>query len=218
VLIVDPLPVIQEGVQAALEQDPSLRVVGVAGNVEEALLTLRELEVDVILTEIELPGQNVVRVIERLRRAAPQALILVLTLAAEEEVRRAIAAGARGSISKRASAMQIAAAVSSTVMEGTLVLSGAKLDSWARVRRGTSPAQNLSDREVAVLKLLSRGMGNRQIATKLHVSVNTVRFHVHRILEKLGCRNRTQAAVIGIEMGLVDQLDEFDEKVEDEKD
>ena len=205
VFIIDELPIVQEGVRVAMLHDENLLVIGAAGCLDEALAILPEANPDVVVTDVELGDEDVARVVGSLTQASPGARILVLTGAATDKISAALSAGVQGCVSKRASPLQIAAAVGS-VSRGDYVLSTAApapLEDGRDRRRPPPPALLLSGREARVMQLLARGLSNRAIATELHVSQNTVRFHVHRILQKLGCRNRTHAVVTGMQTGLL---------------
>lgn len=200
VFIVDELPIVQEGLRAALSQDLDLLVVGQASSLEEAVEGIARSKPDIVLTDIVLGGHDPVEVIEQLGSAAAGAKLLILTLAPLEQVRTALAHGGHGCMSKRASAEHIAATVAS-LAKGEYVFPALGSRRWegAGAEVGSAGAlSRLTDRELMVLQFLAKGLTNQEIAQQLRVSQNTVRFHVHRILDKLGCHNRTEAVAVAM--------------------
>lgn len=196
-LIVDDHTLFRRGLVSLLQGERDLEVVGEAASGEEALRLARELQPDVILMDIRMPGMNGVEASERLGQEAPGARILVLTVSEEDEdVFAAIRAGARGYLLKNAEADDLITAIR-RVHGGEAVLSPAITLRVFQVLQGTAPfppLATLTPREREVLRLLAQGADNRQIAEALVVSENTVKTHIHNILEKLGLQSRSQLA------------------------
>lgn len=196
-LIVDDHTLFRRGLVSLLQGERDLEVVGEAASGEEALRLARELQPDIILMDIRMPGMNGVEASERLGQEAPGARILVLTVSEEDEdVFAAIRVGARGYLLKNAEADDLITAIR-RVHGGEAVLSPAITLRVFQVLQGTAPfppLATLTPREREVLRLLAQGADNRQIAEALVVSENTVKTHIHNILEKLGLQSRSQLA------------------------
>ena len=191
IAVVDDHPVVREGLVAGLDGKGGLEVAGVFSSAEEAIAAGRR--VDVILLDLELPGMNGLQAIGRL---AENAAVLVLT-AYGEEVEEALRAGAKGYLLKGASLDEIERAIA------TLAGGGSYVDPRVASRLVAPTSQRLSDREREVLRLVARGLSNKQIATKLRISERTAKFHVTAILNKLGAENRAQAVAIAAEKRLL---------------
>jgi DNA-binding NarL/FixJ family response regulator len=211
VLIVDDQELVRAGFRMILEAQEEIEVVGEAGDGAEAVEAARALDPDVVLMDVRMPGTDGVEATRRLVAAGARARVLMLTtFDAEEYVYEAMKAGASGFLLKNAPPAQLVAAVRATAA-GEAQLAPAIVQRMVEefLRRpapGTSrPAalDELTERELDVLKLLARGLANAEIAAALFLSEATVRTHVSRILAKLGLRDRTQAVVLAYESGLV---------------
>ena len=190
VMIVDDHPVVREGLVAAL--GARAEVVAAVGSAEEAIAS-RE-QVDVVILDLELPRMSGLEAIPKLRE---RAAVLVLTAyGSEEDIERALAAGATGYLLKGAPLDDIERAITAVAAGETF------LDprvSARIVNRGV----RLSDREREVLRLVADGQSNKQIAGRLKISERTAKFHVTSILNKLGAENRAQAVAIAAERRLI---------------
>jgi DNA-binding NarL/FixJ family response regulator len=194
VAIVDDHPVVREGLVAALDGKGSLEVVGAFSSAEEAIGRVRT--ADVVLLDLELPGMSGLEAIERLR---DRAAVLVLTAyGTDEEIERAIRAGAKGYLLKGASLDEIERAIAAVARGDSY------LDSRVTSRvMSMSGRPRLSEREREVLRLVAAGKSNKEIAAKLRISERTAKFHVTAILNKLGAENRAQAVAIAAERHLI---------------
>ena len=210
--------IVCEGLEAILEADPDLEVVGVAHDGDVALDQIARLEParrpHVVLMDLRMPGVNGIQATERIRRDYPEIRVLVLTTyGADEWVFDAIRAGAAGYLLKGTPRESLIAGVKGTAAGDTHVdpaVAGRLFDRLARSSApppGTSVLDALSDRELDVLRLLGRGMSNEEIAGHLFLSQGTVRNYVSMILGKLEVADRTQAAVLALRYGLVDLRD-----------
>ena len=192
VIVVDDHPVVREGLVAALDGKNGIDVVASFGSAEEAIGS--RVETDVIILDLELPKMSGLDAIEHLR---DRAAVLVLTAyGTDEEIDRALEAGAKGYLLKGAPLDDIERAISAL----------ARGDSFLDPRVATRvirPAARLSKREREVLKLVAGGKSNKEIALKLRISERTAKFHVTSILNKLGAENRAQAVAIAAERHLV---------------
>ena len=203
VVVVDDQQLIRESIAALLDLQVGITVVGTAGDGVQAIEVVKETGPDVVLMDVRMPRMDGVTAAAELRLIAPAAKILMLTTFDDEAyVRGAVQGGAAGYLLKDRPADEIAAAIR------TAHLGVAQFDPSALARLMGSPAAAgsldlaLSERELQVLRLLSSGATNREIARSLHLSEGTVKNHVSRILERLGVRHRTEAAVYARERGI----------------
>jgi DNA-binding NarL/FixJ family response regulator len=202
VLIVEDHPIVREGVAAVLERERDIDVVGAAGTVAEGLRLAAKLHPDVILLDLKLPDAATFDGVASF--AGERRSIVVFTAYdGDDDVFRAIRAGARGYLLKGSPAAEIAQAIRQ-VHAGESYLSpriAAKL-----VKGVTRPGGRtglLSARERGVLRLVAAGLSNRQIAEMLSISERTVKFHVTALFNKLGAENRAQAVALAAERGLL---------------
>lgn len=209
VLVVDDHALHRDGTRHILERHPDLEMVGDADSGERALAMVRQLNPDVVLMDIRLPGMNGIETTRRLRQDHPDVQVLIVTAHDDSEyVRGALEAGAAGCLSKTAPGRQLVEAVRA-VAAGTAVL---KPSALARLLSQNDQAQSvarlLTERELAVLRLLADGLHNKQLATRLGISLRTVERHCDNIYEKLGVGSRTEAVVWAISAGLVSVSDD----------
>jgi DNA-binding NarL/FixJ family response regulator len=202
VLIVDDHPIVREGVTAVLEPEPDIEVVSTAGTVQEGLRVAAALHPDVVLLDLKLPDAGGAGSVAGFAREVPGVLMFT-AFDADEEVYRAIRAGARGYLLKGSPAAEIAQAIRQ-VHAGQSYLSPRIAATLVKgVTEPRRPGGLLSDRERGVLRLVATGLSNRQIAETLSISERTVKFHVTAILNKLGADNRAQAVALAAERGLL---------------
>lgn len=201
VVVADDHPLYRDGIVAAVSALGTAEVVGVAGDGEEAVRLVEELEPDVVLMDISMPVLDGIRATARIVAALPQVAVLALTMLENEEtVVAAIRAGARGYLVKGADRAEIASALEA-VANGQAVFGQSvspsvlgRLVDPPRPRGGSTAFPELTERELEVLDLLRQGLGNRAIAARLVLSDKTVRNHVSNILTKLGVPDREAAA------------------------
>lgn len=205
VLIVDDHEIVREGLRTLFSEEPEVEVAGEAGGGEEAVALAERLRPDVILIDLVMPGVDGIEAIRRIRERSPEARILALTSFADEpHVRRAIQAGALGFLLKDVRKADLLAAIRSVAAGTPALHPEAQRHLIRRVAGGERPvAEELTEREVAVLKLIGRGRSNKEIAKALHLSEGTVKGYVSSILDKLGVDDRTQAALWAVREGLV---------------
>jgi DNA-binding NarL/FixJ family response regulator len=209
VLLADDQDLVREGLRMLINAEPDMRVVGEARTGVEALARSRELDPDVVLMDIRMPDLDGIEATARFAHAGSPARVLVLTtFDLDEYVYRAMKAGASGFLLKDATRDQLANAVR-TVASGDTLLAPAitrrlVTEFCRRPEPGASAGrQNLSDRELDVLRLVAAGRSNSEIAGELFLGEATVKSHVARILAKLGLRDRVQIVVHAYESGLV---------------
>jgi DNA-binding NarL/FixJ family response regulator len=204
VLIVEDHALVREGTAALLEDEPDLEIVGQAGTGEDGLAAAVRLRPDVVLVDVELPGMSGIALTRELASRVPTARALVLSAHDDYAyVTESLEAGAAGYLLKTASRRQLADAVR-TVADGALVLDEPISRRLARRWRDTGPPVALTAREADVLRLVARGLANKQIARELGLGVRTVESHVSSLLGKLGATSRTEAAVFALSHGLVE--------------
>jgi two-component system nitrate/nitrite response regulator NarL len=198
-LIVDNHTLFRQGLVSLLQSEPGFQVIGEAGSGEEALDLARQLQPDVVLMDVKMPGIGGVEATRRLLELMPPARVLMLTVSEEEEsLFAAIHAGARGYILKNADADELLEGIR-RVHAGEAMISPAMTFRLMQVlRSGGAPASAselpLTPREQDVFHLLVRGASNREIAESLTISENTVKTHVRNILDKLELDNRVEVA------------------------
>lgn len=206
VVVVDDQRLVRESIAALLSLQPGIAVVGTAANGLEAISVAQATEPDVVLMDVQMPEMDGVTATAELRIIAPRCRVIMLTTFDDElYVRGAVAGGACGYLLKDRPASEIASAVR-TAHLGVAQFDPSALARLAESRNSPVYAArvdaSLTDRELQVLRILSSGATNREIAEALYLSEGTVKNHVSRILERLGFQHRTQAAVYARERGL----------------
>jgi NarL family two-component system response regulator LiaR len=201
VLIADDHPVVRQGLRSFLELQEELEVVGEATDGAEAVAMAGRSRPHVVLLDLVMPRMDGVEAIHRIREVSPATNVIVLTTFSDDrQVFPAVRAGASGYLLKDVHPHQLVEAIR-TVHGGESLLHptvATKLMQEFAGRRLRSEADALTDRERDVLRLLTRGMSNREIASDLHVSEKTVKTHVSSVLAKLGLADRTQAALYAV--------------------
>ncbi|MCB0212908.1 MAG: response regulator transcription factor [Anaerolineae bacterium] len=202
ILIADDHFVVRQGLSTLLVPRNGMEVVGEAANGREAVDLARTLRPDVILIDMIMPEMDGPQAIALIKADNPQARIVVLTSFGEnDQVAAAIKAGALGYLLKDSSPDDLFHAIRSAY-EGKMALPQEMLLALMQPQPAASPAlNNLTEREIDVLKLVARGQSNREIGEKLAISTTTVRTHVSSLLSKLGFANRTQLALFAAEHG-----------------
>jgi DNA-binding NarL/FixJ family response regulator len=198
VLVVDDFPLVREGFIASLEVDPGIEVVGQAADGDEGLRLTRELRPDVVLADMRMPGLGGPVLLAKLREELPETRVLVVSASEKaESLLEAISAGAAGYLTKRVSGRELRHAVITVHGGGSVIaphLAGHLLRQYQKASRGeTDSLQNqLSTRELEVLRLVAMGYTDRQIAEEIYVSPRTVQNHLARIRDKTGLRRRSE--------------------------
>jgi two-component system, NarL family, response regulator len=199
VLIVDDHPVVRAGLASLLRRQTGLRLAGAAHSGEEAVEVLKRTSVDVMLLDLRMPAVNGIDLLNLLKKDpnSPRAIILS-SYEFEEEIYRAVKAGARGYLSKNAPREEIVVAIESVAGGGTYF--PARIVQWMEERDARS---SLSAREIEILEMVSRGLTNKEIAGALQISHYTVRNHINHISTKLQVADRTEAATAALRQGII---------------
>ena len=204
VLVVDDHPIVRQGLVAVLGDQADLEVIGAAASAEEALEFATQLQPDVVLLDLELPGLDGVEAIPRLAEVSASAKVIVFTAyESEGRVLGAVRAGAKGYLLKGASVEEIAQAVRVVQAGGSYLEPRVAAKLVAEVRAPRRAGGLLSGREQAVLRLVAEGLPNKQIAQSLAISERTVKFHLTSLFNKLGADNRAQAVALAVQRGLL---------------
>jgi len=208
VLLVDDHAVVREGLRNFLALQDGLEIVGEASDGNEAIEQAQRSEPDVILMDLVMPGLDGIGAMRQLRVRSPTSRVIVLTSFLEDErVLPAIQAGAAGYLLKNVEPAELARAIRAAHAGEAIIdpTAAARLvhaiadDARPRVQE----PERLTRRERDVLELIARGRSNKRIALELGISEKTVKTHVGHLLAKLGVSDRTQAALMAVEEGLV---------------
>jgi DNA-binding NarL/FixJ family response regulator len=212
VLIADDQALVRVGLRKILESEPEMKVVGEAGDGEDAVAQARRLRPDVILMDIRMPVLDGIEATRRIVRERPATRVLILTtFGLDTYVYDALRAGASGFMLKDAPPEEITAAAR-IVARGEALLAPAVtravIEEFARQPATATPVPppaltELTPREREVLDLLARGLSNPEICERLVISEATTKTHVARILQKLDLRDRVQAVIYAYETGLI---------------
>ena len=208
VLVVDDHAVVREGLRSFLDLQDGIEVIGEASDGEEAVEAAARLRPDVVLMDLVMPRLAGVAAMRILRDRVPGARVIVLTsFLDDEKLLPALRAGAAGYLLKNTQPEELARAVRAAYAGEVLLdpVVAARLVEALAVAGEDGPLDRLTPRELEVLGLVGRGYPNKRIAQELGVAEKTVKTHVGNLLAKLGVSDRTQAAVLAVREGLVEQ-------------
>ena len=220
ILIADDHALFRDGV-ASLVQAWGHEIVGLAGSEDEAVALAAEVEPDLVLMDVRMPGGSGLAATSRIKAAQPAIAIVILTVSEDEDdLFEAIKAGAQGYLLKNLEAAELRAMLEG-VGRGEAAISPAtairiieefgrreRVSSGAGAARRPAGPDRLTERELDVLALVTRGLRNKEIATELGISENTVKFHLRNILEKLHAGSRAELAARAVREGLVPAPDD----------
>jgi len=213
VLIVDDHALFRRGLQMVLEGETDIYVVGEASDGHEAIERAERTTPDVVLMDVRMPKRSGIEATRAIKDVLPSTKILMLTISDEEaDLYEAIKAGASGYLLKEISIEEVANAVRAVQQGQSLIspsMASKLLTEFAsmvkrRDERTQVPGPRLTERELEVLKLVAKGMNNRDIGAELFISENTVKNHVRNILEKLHLHSRMEAVVYAVREKLLD--------------
>ena len=210
ILIVDDHALFRRGIEMVLRQEPDVEVAGEAADGHEAVQKAQELIPDVVLMDVRMPGQSGIDATREIHALLPTTKILMLTVSDEEaDLYEAIKAGASGYLLKEIPTDEVPDAIRS-VMAGQSRISPAmaskllnEFNTMTKRQGGVAGIPRLTERELEVLKLMARGLNNREIAKDLYISENTVKNHVRNILEKLHLHSRMEAVIYAVQENLL---------------
>jgi DNA-binding NarL/FixJ family response regulator len=213
VLVADDHALYRRGLEMVLGQEEGIEIVGEASDGAEAIRRAEELLPDVVLMDIRMPRRSGIEACTAIKDVVPSTKIVILTISDEEsDLYEAVRAGANGYLLKDVPGEEIAAGIRA-VAEGQSLISPSMasklLSEFATMikkseERPQMPVPRLTERELEVLKLVARGMANRDIAKELFISENTVKNHVRNILEKLQLHSRMEAVVYAVREKILD--------------
>src|SRR3974390_820561 len=199
VLIVDDHPVVRAGLASLLRRQIGLKLAGAAHSAEEAMEVLKRSSVDVMLLDLRMPSINGIDLLNLLKTQDARPRVIILSsYEFEEEIYRAVKAGARGYLSKNAPREEIVAAIEAVATGGTYFPE--RIIKWIEERDARS---SLSAREIEILEMVARGLTNKEIAGVLQISHYTVRNHINHISAKLQVADRTEAATVALRQGII---------------
>jgi DNA-binding NarL/FixJ family response regulator len=213
VLVVDDHALFRRGLEMVLGQEPDIEVVGEAGDGAEAVDLASQLLPDIVLMDVRMPRRSGIEACTAIKDVVPSSKIVMLTISDDEaDLYDAIKAGASGYLLKEISIDEVAAAIRSVAGVQSLIspsMASKLLTEFATmIKKGDErqqvPAPRLTDRELEVLKLVARGLNNRDIAKELFISENTVKNHIRNILEKLQLHSRMEAVVYAVREKLLE--------------
>ena len=213
VLVADDHALFRRGLQMVLEAEPDIELVGEASDGVEAVERSQELMPDVILMDVRMPKRSGIEAASQIKDLLPHVKILMLTISDEEaDLYDAIKAGASGYLLKEIPIDEVADAIRSVWAGQSRIspsMASKLLNEFAAMSKATDdrsqiPAPRLTDREMEVLRLVARGMNNRDIAKELYISENTVKNHIRNILEKLHLHSRMEAVVYAVREKLLE--------------
>lgn len=212
ILLVDDQALFREGIRTILSLQPGIEVVGEAANGTEAVEQAQRLHPHVVLMDLRMPLLGGVEATRRIHAQQPESRIIVLTtFDDDEEVFDALRAGAAGYLLKDAPSETLVEAIRAAAQGGSFLqpsVAAKVVAEFARLSRPSAAPQKplaeaLSDREREVLRQLAAGKSNKEIAVALDIAEGTVKNHMTNILGKLGVQDRTQAALLARELGLL---------------
>ncbi|HYN36845.1 MAG TPA: response regulator transcription factor [Actinomycetota bacterium] len=213
VLIVDDHALFRRGLQMVLEGEADIEVVGEASDGTEAVKLAEESTPDVVLMDVRMPKRSGIEATRAIKDTLPSTRILMLTISDEEaDLYEAIKAGASGYLLKEISIDEVANAVRQVSQGQSLIspsMASKLLSEFAtmvkrRDERSQMPGPRLTERELQVLRLVAKGLNNKDIGDELFISENTVKNHVRNILEKLQLHSRMEAVVYAVREKLLD--------------
>ncbi|WP_337659035.1 response regulator transcription factor [Sphingorhabdus sp. Alg231-15] len=199
VIIVDDHPTMRAGLRALIDDDPTLEVIGEAQDGGSALQLYSHKKPDVTIMDLQLPDMDGETVIKQIVADHPAAMIIALTtFDGADTIKRTLSAGARGFLTKDTARREIVDAIK-RVHDGQRVFKGEVAERLADAMM----QEDLTPRELDVLKILAAGNSNKSIAYKLDISESTVKIHLGKILDKLAASDRTEAVLTALKRGII---------------
>ena len=198
-LVVDDHPAFRMGLAALVQSQPDMEVAAESGDGQQAVELFRKVKPDVTLMDLRLPGLSGVEAILAIRKDFPDARVIVVTTYDwDEDVYRAMQSGAKSYLLKDMTQEQIAGTIRAVHAGDNTLPSNVAERLAERLKR-----EELTEREQEVLTLLTKGRSNKEIASDLSISEDTVKYHLKTLFTKLGVQDRTEAAISAIRHGIV---------------
>jgi DNA-binding NarL/FixJ family response regulator len=213
VLVVDDHVLLRRGLEMVLGQEPDIVLVGEAADGAEAVEQAADLLPDIVLLDVRMPRRGGIEACAAIKEVAPTTRIIMLTISDDEaDLYDAVKAGASGYLLKEISIDEVSAAIRAVAGGHSLInpsMASKLLTEFASMAKRSDdsqqiPAPKLTERELDVLKLVARGMNNREIGARLFISENTVKNHIRNILEKLQLHSRMEAVMYAVREKILD--------------
>ena len=208
VLLVEDHVIVRQGIKALFSDEPDLEIVGEADDGRAALQSVSELEPDVVLMDISMPGLNGIEATRQIRQNHPEVRVVVLSMHSNEEyVFQVLRAGASGYVLKQSDSSEVLTAIRAALAGGSFLsppISRTVIDDYVRraeARGGDEDLELLTSREREVLQLLAEGLSNREIAEQLNISIKTVETHRSNMMGKLGVSSKTELVKYALRKG-----------------
>lgn len=208
VLLVEDHVIVRQGIKALFSDEPDLEIVGEADDGRAALQSVSELEPDVVLMDISMPGLNGIEATRQIRQNHPGVKVVVLSMHSNEEyVFQVLRAGASGYVLKQSDSSEVLTAIRAALAGGSFLsppISRTVIDDYVRraeARGGDEDLELLTSREREVLQLLAEGLSNREIAEQLNISIKTVETHRSNMMGKLGVSSKTELVKYALRKG-----------------
>ena len=204
IVVTDDHPVVREGLVAILGTQPDFTVVGDAAGGPATLELVRALRPDIVLLDLEMPEMDGVETLRQLQRVTPTPRVIIFTaFDTDDRILSAVRAGAQGYLLKGAPRSDIFRAIRVVHQGGSLLEPMIAQKLLRQVSQEGLADVALTPRELDVLRLLARGLQNKEIAIELGITGRTTKFHVGSLLRKLGAGNRTEAVAVAAQRGLI---------------
>ncbi len=212
-ILCDDHRLVRAGLRRVLEDAPGMTVVGEAGSGEEVLDLLKQVEADVILMDVNMPGIGGLEATRRILQRHPMMKVIAVSMHMDEPYpSRLLSAGARGYISKDAAADEVVSAIQRVAAGGVYVAPSVASTLATNLIKGAeadkSPFERLSQREMQVMLMVTKGHGNQEISQSLHLSPKTVSTYRYRLFDKLGVANDVELTRMAMRYGLLDELEQ----------
>lgn len=211
ILIAEDHTLVRAGIRALLSAEPDFEVVGEVATGEDAVRMSYDTRPDVVLMDLNMPGRGGMHAIGEIKRRTPEVKVLVITMhKTDEYIQEALRSGAAGYILKESGHDELRVAIR-TVVSGRVYLSpevservvSNMITTGPRAAPGTTPLESLTSREREVLKLVAQGLGNKEVANLLNLSIKTVEKHRANVMHKLGLKNVAMLTAYAISNGIL---------------
>lgn len=198
VLVADDHPMFRTGVVQALGLEPNIEVVGEAASAEQAVALAESLRPDIVLLDVSMPGNGIEAAARMAAMEGAPGIVMLTVSEQDDDVMRALEAGALGYVLKGVSASELIAVVTSVASGESFISPKLTLRLLASTRKKVEPdaLSQLSGQEAKIVALVGKGLSNREIAVHLDIKEKTVKFHMTRIMGKLNVRNRVEVALV----------------------